>query len=151
MLKYSKITVCPNGMRQRHIGAVDCRLLAIIAPLVSILGTYMMPSHATRNSNGLILCVHLKPYNHIYLKHLSGEDIQVTNGDWEVTKFHGIDEENNIFYSSNLDEEIAIESVSESEPIVPARDHPTYMEEKLGITKEEALQILDPYDRILFL
>ena len=40
-------------------------------------------------------------YNHIYLKSLNGIETQITNGDWEVTKFYGIDSGNYIFYSSN--------------------------------------------------
>jgi len=40
-------------------------------------------------------------YNHIYLKNLDGIETQITNGDWEVTNFYGIDSENYIFYSSN--------------------------------------------------
>ena len=38
-------------------------------------------------------------YNHIYLKSLDGIETQITNGDWEVTNFYGIDSENYIFYS----------------------------------------------------
>ena len=40
-------------------------------------------------------------YNHIYLKSLDGIETQITNGDWEVTNFYGIDSGNYIFYSSN--------------------------------------------------
>ena len=40
-------------------------------------------------------------YNHIYLKSLNGIETQITNGDWEVTNFYGIDSGNYIFYSSN--------------------------------------------------
>ncbi|MBT6699450.1 MAG: S9 family peptidase, partial [Flavobacteriales bacterium] len=40
-------------------------------------------------------------YNHIYLKSLDGIETQITNGDWEVTNFYGIDSEDYIFYSSN--------------------------------------------------
>tara|TARA_B100000497_G_C7691027_1_gene420125 strand:+ start:515 stop:2677 length:2163 start_codon:yes stop_codon:yes gene_type:complete len=40
-------------------------------------------------------------YNHIYLKSMSGIETQITNGDWEITNFYGIDSENYIFYSSN--------------------------------------------------
>ena len=40
-------------------------------------------------------------FNHIYLKYLNGNERQITKGEWEVTKFHGIDQDNNIYYSSN--------------------------------------------------
>ena len=40
-------------------------------------------------------------YNHIYLKSMDGIETQITNGDWEITNFYGIDSENYIFYSSN--------------------------------------------------
>ena len=40
-------------------------------------------------------------FNHIYLKNLNGKETQITYGNWEVTKFYGIDDEDNIYYSSN--------------------------------------------------
>ncbi len=40
-------------------------------------------------------------YNHIYIKDLFGNERQVTFGNWEVTKFYGIDNKDNIYYSSN--------------------------------------------------
>jgi dipeptidyl-peptidase-4 len=39
-------------------------------------------------------------FNHIYLKDLDGNESQITKGAWEVTKFHGIDENNIIYFSS---------------------------------------------------
>ncbi|MDC0201828.1 S9 family peptidase, partial [Flavobacteriales bacterium] len=40
-------------------------------------------------------------FNHIYLKDLDGNEKQITDGNWEVTNFYGIDSKNNIYYSSN--------------------------------------------------
>tara|TARA_B100001287_G_scaffold242447_1_gene217893 strand:- start:829 stop:2592 length:1764 start_codon:yes stop_codon:yes gene_type:complete len=41
-------------------------------------------------------------FNHIYLKSLKGKkDIQITKGNWEITNFYGIDDNNIIYFSSN--------------------------------------------------
>ena len=43
-------------------------------------------------------------WNHIYIKDLEGNEIQVTDGKWEVTKLHGINsDEMNIYYTSTED------------------------------------------------
>ena len=43
-------------------------------------------------------------WNHIYIKDLEGNEIQVTDGKWEVTKLHGINSDNmNIYYTSTED------------------------------------------------
>ena len=40
-------------------------------------------------------------FNHIYIKDFDGSEIQVTNGIWEVTDFHGVDSDKmEIYYSS---------------------------------------------------
>ena len=40
-------------------------------------------------------------FNHIYLKYLNGNEKQITNGNWEVTNFYGIDDKDYMYYSSN--------------------------------------------------
>jgi dipeptidyl-peptidase-4 len=40
-------------------------------------------------------------FNHIYLKDLNGNEKQITNGNWEVTNFYGIDDKDYMYYSSN--------------------------------------------------
>ena len=40
-------------------------------------------------------------FNHIYLKYLNGKEKQITNGNWEVTNFYGIDDKDYMYYSSN--------------------------------------------------
>ena len=40
-------------------------------------------------------------YNHIYIRDFFyNYEVQITKGNWEVTKFHGIDENDNIYFSS---------------------------------------------------
>ncbi len=41
-------------------------------------------------------------YNHIYLKNIDKSEKKLTNGKWEVTKFHGVDNDKmKLYYSSN--------------------------------------------------
>jgi len=40
-------------------------------------------------------------FNHIYLSTWGSNEKQITSGNWEVTKVHGIDDNNVIYYSSN--------------------------------------------------
>ena len=40
-------------------------------------------------------------FNHIYLKGLNGNEKQITNGNWEITNFYGIDDKDYMYYSSN--------------------------------------------------
>ncbi len=43
-------------------------------------------------------------YNHIYLKDFTGNEIQITKGEWEVTDFHGVNSDKmEIYYSSTED------------------------------------------------
>ena len=43
-------------------------------------------------------------FNHIYLKGLDGSEEQLTNGNWEVDKFYGVDSDKmRLFYSSTKD------------------------------------------------
>ena len=43
-------------------------------------------------------------YNHIYLKDFTGNEIQITKGDWEVTDFHGVNSDKmEVYYSSTED------------------------------------------------
>ncbi len=43
-------------------------------------------------------------YNHIYLKGIDGSEEQITNGNWEVTSFHGLDSDKmDVFFSSTED------------------------------------------------
>ena len=43
-------------------------------------------------------------YNHIYIKNLDGSEDQITSGDWEVKKFHGINSDNmQIYFTSTED------------------------------------------------
>jgi len=40
-------------------------------------------------------------FNHIYIKGLDGSEQQITNGNWEVTSFHGVDSDKmNIYFTS---------------------------------------------------
>ena len=43
-------------------------------------------------------------FNHIYIKNFDGSEVQVTSGEWEVTKLHGINSDKmNIYYTSTED------------------------------------------------
>ena len=43
-------------------------------------------------------------YNHIYLLDFNGSESQLTKGNWEVTKFHGINSDKmELYYSSTED------------------------------------------------
>ncbi|MBC8265430.1 MAG: S9 family peptidase [Flavobacteriales bacterium] len=43
-------------------------------------------------------------YNHIYLKDFEGGEIQITNGNWEVSDFHGVNSDKmEIYYTSTED------------------------------------------------
>ena len=43
-------------------------------------------------------------YNHIYLRDFNGSESQITKGNWEVTKFHGINSDRmELYYSSTED------------------------------------------------
>lgn len=57
----------------------------------------------TEDKNHMIWTSEKSGFNHIYYINLeNGKWKQITNGDWEVTKFHGMDtEKNRIFYTSN--------------------------------------------------
>ena len=43
-------------------------------------------------------------FNHIYLKGLDGSEQQITNGNWEVTSFHGIDSDKMVIYFTSTEE-----------------------------------------------
>ncbi|MEE2700157.1 MAG: S9 family peptidase [Bacteroidota bacterium] len=43
-------------------------------------------------------------FNHIYIKGLDGSEDQITNGDWEVTDFHGVDSDKMQFYYSSTED-----------------------------------------------
>jgi dipeptidyl-peptidase-4 len=43
-------------------------------------------------------------FNHIYLKGLDGSEQQITNGNWEVTSFHGVDSDNMEIYFTSTEE-----------------------------------------------
>jgi len=52
-----------------------------------------------KNKKEFILTSEKGGYNHIYLYDITGKEIrQITKGDWEVTKFLGINEETNMLY-----------------------------------------------------
>jgi len=67
-------------------------------------------------------------FNHIYLKGLDGSEQQITNGNWEVTSFHGVDSDkmeiyftsteegsiNRTLYVQNLDTDIKIKLSTEN-------------------------------------
>ena len=56
----------------------------------------------TDDGQSLIWTSEKSGFNHIYLVNLkNGQAQQVTTGNWEVTKFHGINQENKVFYTSN--------------------------------------------------
>jgi dipeptidyl-peptidase-4 len=57
----------------------------------------------TEDKNHMIWTSEKSGFKHIYYINLeNGKWKQITNGDWEVTKFHGMDtEKNRIFYTSN--------------------------------------------------
>tara|TARA_B100000963_G_scaffold59328_1_gene47367 strand:+ start:8253 stop:10379 length:2127 start_codon:yes stop_codon:yes gene_type:complete len=57
----------------------------------------------TDDGQSLIWTSEKSGFNHIYLINLkNGHSQQVTNGNWEVTKYHGINQDNNkVFYTSN--------------------------------------------------
>ncbi|MDB2675281.1 S9 family peptidase, partial [Flavobacteriales bacterium] len=59
----------------------------------------------TEDKNHLIWTSEKSGFNHIYIIELeSGNWQQITNGSWEVTKYHGMNAESNrIFYTSNED------------------------------------------------
>jgi len=59
----------------------------------------------TEDKNHLIWTSEKSGFNHIYIIELeSGNWQQITNGSWEVTKYHGMDAESNrIFYTSTED------------------------------------------------
>jgi len=43
-------------------------------------------------------------FNHIYLKGLDGSEQQITNGNWEVTSFHGVDSDKMKIYFTSTEE-----------------------------------------------
>ena len=43
-------------------------------------------------------------FNHIYLKGLDGSEQQITNGNWEVTSFHGVDSDKMEIYFTSTEE-----------------------------------------------
>ena len=43
-------------------------------------------------------------YNHIYLRNFDGSEIQLTKGNWEVTKFHGVDSDKMKFYFTSTED-----------------------------------------------
>ena len=45
-------------------------------------------------------------FNHIYLKGLDGSEQQITNGNWEVTSFHGVDSDKMEIYFTSTEEGI---------------------------------------------
>ncbi|MDB0006663.1 S9 family peptidase [Flavobacteriales bacterium] len=57
----------------------------------------------TEDKNHMIWTSEKSGFKHIYYINLeNGKWKQITNGDWEVTKFHGMDtEKNRVFYTSN--------------------------------------------------
>jgi dipeptidyl-peptidase-4 len=57
----------------------------------------------TEDKNHMIWTSEKSGFNHIYHINLeNGKWKQITNGDWEVTKYHGMDaEKNRVFYTSN--------------------------------------------------
>tara|TARA_Y100000589_G_scaffold84891_1_gene78834 strand:- start:4672 stop:6819 length:2148 start_codon:yes stop_codon:yes gene_type:complete len=56
----------------------------------------------TDDGQSLIWTSEKSGFNHIYLVNLkSGQAQQVTTGNWEVTQYHGINQENKVFYTSN--------------------------------------------------
>ena len=55
-----------------------------------------------KNYDGFIWTSEKDGFNHIYIKPMKGmRDIQITKGNWEVTKFYGVDDNNIIYFSSN--------------------------------------------------
>ena len=55
-----------------------------------------------KNYDGFIWTSEKDGFNHIYIKSMKGmRDIQITKGNWEVTKFYGVDDNNIIYFSSN--------------------------------------------------
>ena len=55
-----------------------------------------------KNHDGFIWTSEKDGFNHIYIKSLKGkEDIQITRGNWEITNFYGVDDNNTIYFSSN--------------------------------------------------
>ena len=55
-------------------------------------------------NNNFIWTSEKSGFNHIYIKDFEGDEIQVTNGNWEVTEFHGVNSDKmKIFYTSTED------------------------------------------------
>lgn len=51
--------------------------------------------------NGFVFASERDGYNHLYLYNDKGvEQKKLTNGNWDITKFYGIDEKSNIYYQS---------------------------------------------------
>tara|TARA_B100001741_G_C16552517_1_gene600193 strand:+ start:1325 stop:3472 length:2148 start_codon:yes stop_codon:yes gene_type:complete len=56
----------------------------------------------TDDGQSLIWTSEKSGFNHIYLVNLeNGQGQQVTTGNWEVTKYHGMNQDNKVFYTSN--------------------------------------------------
>tara|TARA_Y100000766_G_scaffold285490_1_gene309391 strand:+ start:7176 stop:9323 length:2148 start_codon:yes stop_codon:yes gene_type:complete len=56
----------------------------------------------TDDGQSLIWTSEKSGFNHIYLVNLeNGQGKQVTTGNWEVTKYHGMNQDNKVFYTSN--------------------------------------------------
>ena len=43
-------------------------------------------------------------YNHIYLKNFDGSEFQLTEGEWEVTNFHGVNSDKMEFYFTSTED-----------------------------------------------
>jgi len=55
-------------------------------------------------NNNFIWTSEKSGFNHIYIKDFEGDEIQVTEGNWEVTEFHGVNSDKmKIFYTSTED------------------------------------------------